>query len=94
MASPLVSFGDLVVPEEWREYLCTQVVAATCTGAGDKRLEGRVFRMVVIDEATQATEPSTLIPLVRKRPHGGASCGRLTTGSEPLYPRENLTVRL
>lgn len=43
-----------------------QVVCATCTGAGDeKRLHGMRFRQVVIDEATQATEPSVLIPLVR-----------------------------
>lgn len=43
-----------------------QVVAATCAGAGDEsRLHNQVFRLVVIDEATQATEPSTLIPLVR-----------------------------
>ncbi|KAL0035694.1 hypothetical protein WJX79_008965 [Trebouxia sp. C0005] len=43
-----------------------QVVAATCAGAGDEaRLHDQIFRMVVIDEATQATEPSTLIPLVR-----------------------------
>lgn len=43
-----------------------QVVAATCAGAGDEaRLHNQIFRMVVIDEATQATEPSTLIPLVR-----------------------------
>ncbi len=42
------------------------MVAATCAGAGDEaRLHNQVFRMVVIDEATQATEPSTLIPLVR-----------------------------
>ncbi|DBB05155.1 TPA: hypothetical protein ACH3X3_010403 [Trebouxia sp. C0006] len=43
-----------------------QVVAATCAGAGDEaRLHNQIFRIVVIDEATQATEPSTLIPLVR-----------------------------
>lgn len=43
-----------------------QVVAATCSGAGDEgRLKDQTFRVVVIDEATQATEPSTLIPLVR-----------------------------
>ncbi len=42
------------------------MVAATCAGAGDEaRLHNQIFRMVVIDEATQATEPSTLIPLVR-----------------------------
>lgn len=44
----------------------TQVVAATCAGAGDEsRLHKKLFRLVVIDEATQATEPSTLIPLMR-----------------------------
>ncbi|KAL3136519.1 hypothetical protein ABBQ38_005768 [Trebouxia sp. C0009 RCD-2024] len=43
-----------------------QVVASTCAGAGDEsRLNGQIFRLVVIDEATQATEPSTLIPLMR-----------------------------
>lgn len=43
-----------------------QVVCATCTGAGDgERLGARRYKMVVIDEATQSTEPSCLIPLVR-----------------------------
>lgn len=43
-----------------------QVVASTCAGAGDEsRLNDQIFRLVVIDEATQATEPSTLIPLMR-----------------------------
>ncbi len=42
-----------------------QVVAATCVGSGDIGNVGfREFRMVVIDEATQSIEPSTLIPLV------------------------------
>ena len=42
------------------------MVAATCAGAGDEsRLNKQLFRLVVIDEATQATEPSTLIPLMR-----------------------------
>jgi hypothetical protein len=31
-----------------------QVIAATCIGAGDARLSGRAFRLVVLDEATQA----------------------------------------
>jgi hypothetical protein len=42
-----------------------QVIAATCTRCGDPRLKEMVFRVVVIDEASQATEPSTLIPLVK-----------------------------
>ena len=42
-----------------------QVVASTCAGSGDPSIVGfREFRMVVIDEATQSIEPSTLIPLV------------------------------
>lgn len=42
-----------------------QVIAGTCTSAGDPRLEGLNFKMVVIDEASQATEPSTLIPILK-----------------------------
>eukprot|EP00898_Chlorokybus_atmophyticus_P000570 jgi/Chlat1/1513/Chrsp12S02079 len=39
------------------------VVAATCVGAGGDILAGRKFRLCVIDEATQATEPVCIIPL-------------------------------
>ena len=46
-----------------------QVIVATCAGAGGSELKDRSYRMVVIDEATQATEPSTLIPLVGPRSH-------------------------
>lgn len=41
-----------------------QVVAATCTGAGDPSIKGMKFPFVIIDEATQVTEPTSLIPLV------------------------------
>ena len=40
------------------------VVCCTCSGAGDPRLVGMRFRRVLIDEATQATEPESLIPIV------------------------------
>jgi len=40
------------------------VVCCTCSGAGDPRLQGMKFRRVLIDEATQATEPESLIPVV------------------------------
>jgi regulator of nonsense transcripts 1 len=40
------------------------VVCCTCSGAGDPRLDGMRFRRVLIDEATQATEPESLIPIV------------------------------
>ena len=41
-----------------------QVVACTCSGAGDPRLSGFTFRRLLLDEATQATEPESLVPLV------------------------------
>lgn len=37
----------------------------TLSGAGDQRLGSMRFKIVILDEASQATEPSTLIPLVR-----------------------------
>ncbi len=44
--------------------MCMQVVCCTCAGAGDPRLKAFEFQHVLIDEATQATEPECLIPLV------------------------------
>jgi len=40
------------------------VICCTCAGAGDPRLIGYKFRHVLLDEATQATEPESLIPIV------------------------------
>ncbi|KAL0252219.1 hypothetical protein GEMRC1_001431 [Eukaryota sp. GEM-RC1] len=42
----------------------TKVIVTTCVGAGDPRLRGCKFRYVLVDEATAATEPETLIPIV------------------------------
>ena len=42
-----------------------QVLCCTCIGSGHEILDGRRFSQVLIDEATQATEPSTLVPIVR-----------------------------
>jgi len=48
-----------------RELLdAADVICATCTTAGDPRLSSLRFRSVLIDEATQATEPEALIPIV------------------------------
>ncbi|MCO5595602.1 hypothetical protein L7F22_049647 [Adiantum nelumboides] len=41
------------------------VVACTCIGAGDEVLLNHSFSVCVIDEATQATEPATLVPILR-----------------------------
>ena len=60
-----------------------QVVCATCTGAGDEeRLQGRRYKMVVVDEATQATEPSNLIPLVT-HPHPPRTWGTTHVPTNP-----------
>jgi hypothetical protein len=40
------------------------VICCTCIGAGDPRLSNFRFRQVLIDEATQATEPEALVPIV------------------------------
>ena len=48
-----------------REILqAADVVCTTCSGMGDIRLLGLVIRAVLMDEATQATEPESLIPIV------------------------------
>ena len=41
------------------------VICCTCSGAGDPRISRRRFKYLLLDEATQATEPESLIPLVR-----------------------------
>ncbi|XP_065837175.1 regulator of nonsense transcripts 1-like [Oscarella lobularis] len=48
-----------------RELLMNaDVICCTCVCAGDTRLVKFKFRMVLIDEATQATEPECMIPIV------------------------------
>ena len=42
-----------------------EVVATTCAGSGDPALKGMTFPFVLIDEATQATEPTSLLPAVK-----------------------------
>ncbi|CAG9464879.1 unnamed protein product [Pedinophyceae sp. YPF-701] len=58
-----------------------EVVAATCAGAADPALSGMLFRMVVVDEATQIVEPSCIIPLVR-----GAECVVMAGDPRQLPP--------
>ena len=46
------------------DHLCT------CSGSGSEQLAAMTFETVVIDEATQAVEPSTLVALM----HGAGLC--------------------
>ena len=46
-----------------------QVICATCVGSGDLLLDSRRFPLVLLDEATQATEPASLIPLTKGARH-------------------------
>lgn len=41
------------------------VICSTCIGAGHEILSDRLFPFVLIDEATQSSEPSSLVPLSR-----------------------------
>lgn len=50
---------------EHRLLELADVVCCTCTCAGDPRLRSLKFECVLIDESTQATEPVSLIPIVR-----------------------------
>ena len=42
-----------------------QVIVATLSGAGSQVLQDMLFKVVVLDEASQATEAATAVPLVR-----------------------------
>ncbi|MCK8824123.1 IGHMBP2 family helicase [Fuchsiella alkaliacetigena] len=44
-----------------------EVVCTTNSTAGSEILEGFQFDLLVVDEATQSTEPATLIPLVKSK---------------------------
>lgn len=57
------SWGDLT-----RFVKMGQVVFATCSGAALPVLDGIDFKAIIIDEATQATEPSTLTAVVKALP--------------------------
>ena len=42
----------------------TQVICCTCIAAADPRLRTFTFKTVLIDEATQSTEPECIIPVI------------------------------
>merc|ERR1719253_2318903 len=42
-----------------------QIICCTCIGSGGDILDAMTFDRVLVDEATQATEPAVLVPLMR-----------------------------
>ncbi|KAI3430973.1 hypothetical protein D9Q98_009377 [Chlorella vulgaris] len=57
------------------------VIVTTCNGAGERRLQRQSFRVVVMDEASQATEPASLVPLLK-----GAECVVMAGDQRQLPP--------
>ncbi|CAE7566540.1 unnamed protein product, partial [Symbiodinium sp. CCMP2456] len=51
--------------EHRRRFCWSRLAVATCAGAGHDLFDEGLFRWVLLDEATQATEPEALIPLAR-----------------------------
>ena len=56
---------DIIDGYEREAVAAAQVVVTTCAGAGERRVVACAFPAVIIDEATQATEPESLIPVTR-----------------------------
>jgi superfamily I DNA and/or RNA helicase len=65
-AGKLRARAAVVIAEAYAAVLNeAQVIVCTCSGAAGRDLAERKFRVVIVDEATQATEPSTLVPLMK-----------------------------
>lgn len=58
------SYG-LIYKEKLQALMNAQVVCCTCIGSGADILDNMNFERVLVDEATQATEPAVLVPLTR-----------------------------
>lgn len=62
-------FKDLKRKAEDEILKSADVICTTCVSAFDLRLKSYKFKQVLIDEATQATEPETLIPILKGAKH-------------------------
>ena len=51
--------------ERMKHLKRAQVICCTCIGSGGDILDAMTFDRVLVDEATQATEPAVLVPLMR-----------------------------
>jgi AAA domain len=57
--------SGLSYKERMRQLKNAQVVCCTCIGSGGDILDAMTFDRILVDEATQATEPAVLVPLMR-----------------------------
>lgn len=73
--------GQLAAAAEARVLANVDVVAGTCAAAASRDIAGARFPLVIVDEAAQATQASTLLPLVR-----GAECFVLAGDQMQLPP--------
>ena len=57
--------GAMAYKERMKQLKRAQVVCCTCIGSGGDILDSMTFDRILVDEATQATEPAVLVPLMR-----------------------------
>jgi len=58
------SYGS-IYQEKLHSLKNAQIICCTCIGSGADILDNMSFERVLVDEATQATEPAVLVPLTR-----------------------------
>jgi len=51
--------------ERMKQLKNAQIICCTCIGSGGDILDSITFDRILVDEATQATEPAVLVPLMR-----------------------------
>jgi len=57
--------GAMAFKERMKALKRAQIICCTCIGSGGDILDAVTFDRVLVDEATQATEPAVLVPLMR-----------------------------
>ena len=57
--------SSMAFRERMKHLKRAQVICCTCIGSGGDFLDAMTFDRVLVDEATQATEPAVLVPLMR-----------------------------
>jgi len=59
------SSSAMAFKERMKSLKRAQIICCTCIGSGGDILDAMTFDRVLVDEATQATEPAVLVPLMR-----------------------------